>query len=154
MRVIVLRMIVAVVVVGVAGGLIIRLSHTSSTVGLREIAQDPGRYDGRSIKVKGVLYGYSGGLFHLNGAECDPTGNAWATIRFDDSFKPDGGNQDLLNAIGNLTSRNEYIKAEVLITGRFEDLGQHCFAPQFVMEATRLEQVSAASTMPFPVADN
>jgi hypothetical protein len=154
MRVIVLRMIVTVVAAGIAVGLIIRLSHTSSTLSLCEIAQDPGRYDGRSIKVKGVLYGYSGGVFHLNGAECEPEGNAWATIRFDESFKPGANNQALLTAIGNLTSRSEYIKAEVLITGMFEDLGRRCFAPQFVMEATRLEQVSAASTMPLMVADN
>jgi hypothetical protein len=147
-------MIVAIVMTVVARGLIIRLSHTSSAVSLCEIAHDPGRYDGRSIKVKGVLYGYSGGLFHLSGAECDPTCNAWATIRFNDSFKPDAGNQELLNNIGNLTSRNEYIQAEVLINGRFEDLGRHCFAPQFVIEASRLEQLSAVSTMPFPVADN
>lgn len=120
---------------------------------LCDIAQHPGLFAGRAVVIKGTLYGYSGGLIHLGGSGCEET-QAWATIEFPESLEPGGKTEELLTSIRSLPERSQYLKAEVIVTGDLEDLGNPCFAPKFVIAAKTLQQLTPAILVPFPSAQD
>jgi len=115
------------------------------------IAEEPEKYSDLFLCVKGIFYGYSTGTMHINGSECDPGGNAWATIVLGDSFELTPENQALLESVARLSSRREYVKAEVIVDGRIEDLKQRCFAPEFTIHVTRLEPLTPVFVAHLPV---
>src|ERR1041384_2446144 len=53
--------------------------------------------------------------------------------------------KELLSSIQRIPDRNQYVNAEVIITGDLEDLGHPCFAPRFLITAKRLEQLKEVS---------
>lgn len=118
---------------------------------LCDIAQHPSLFSGRSVVIKGTLYGYSGGLINLSGTECEET-NAWATVKLSESLSTNAETEDLLTSIQRLQDRKQYVKAEVIITGDLEDLGNPCFAPKFVITGKRLAQLTPFSLVPFEPA--
>jgi hypothetical protein len=115
------------------------------------IAEEPEKYSDLFLRVKGTFYGYSTGTMHINGSECDPGGNAWATIALGDSLELTTENQALLESVAGLGSRREYVKAEVIVDGRISDLKQRCFAPEFTIHVTRLEPLTPVFVMQLPV---
>lgn len=138
-------MLVLAVVVAAVGGLLYVLKKPYS---LCDVAQHPSLFCGRSVVIKGTLYGYSGGLINLSGTECEET-NAWATVKLSESLDTNAETQELLTSIQRLQDRKQYVKAEVIITGDLEDLGNPCFAPKFVITGKRLEQLTPFSLVPF-----
>lgn len=133
------------VLVGINGG----LHLVTKPYSLCDIVQYPRLFAGRAVVIRGTLYGYSGGLIHLSGSECEET-QAWATIEFPESPGPDSKTEELLTSIRSLPDRNQYIKGQVIIKGDLEDLGNPCFAPKFVISAKTLQQLTPAVLVPFP----
>jgi hypothetical protein len=82
---------------------------------------------------------------HLNGIECGPESDAWATLEFESSFLPTAATQQFLENIRNVKQQGQYKVGEVKLTGRIEDLKRQCFGPRFVLYATKVEQVSEIS---------
>jgi hypothetical protein len=119
--------------------------NTRSTVSLCEIALKPKMYGNEILYIKANLYSYSSGVMHINGIECGPKSDAWATLEFDSSFLSTAMTQQFLRSIRDVREQGEYKMAEVRLAGRIEDLGQQCFGPRFVLYATQIEQLSEIS---------
>jgi hypothetical protein len=116
---------------------------------LCDVARYPELFTGRSVSVSGTLYGYSAGVIHLAGTGCEDS-DAWATVELSDSIETDTRADRLLNSIHELPDRSQYVKAEVVVTGRLEDLHRTCFGPRFIITAESLEQMSPASLLRTP----
>jgi hypothetical protein len=139
----------ALVLAGVSGVLYL----VKKPYSLCEIAQHPRLFAGRAVVIKGTLYGYSGGLIHLGGNGCEET-QAWATVNFSESLKSESKTKELLTSIRTLPDRSQYLRAEVIIAGDLEDLGDPCFAPKFVIAAKTLHQLTPGVLVPFPSAQD
>ncbi len=121
-------------------------SNAASTVSLCEIALNPKTFDNKTVNIRANLYSYSSGVMHLNGIECSPGSDAWATLEFNSSFLPTGMIRQFLESIRDVKEQGEYKLAEVRVTGRIEDLERDCFSPRFVLYTTQIEQISEIST--------
>ena len=116
---------------------------------LCDIARYPRLFAGRSVAIKGTLYGYSNGLIHLSGTACEEN-RAWATVELPESIEPDTAAKELLTSIRNLPDRKQYIRAQMIVEGDLEDLGAACFALRFVITAKTLQMLAPAVLVPFP----
>src|SRR4029077_577649 len=112
--------------------------HTTSDVSLCKISLNPEAYNNQNVEITANLYSYSNGALHLNGIECGPRSDAWATLDFASSFLPTGINEPFLENIRNVKRQDEYKLAEVRLLGRIEDLERQCFGPRFVLHATHI----------------
>ncbi len=119
--------------------------HASSAVSLCKISRNPEPYNNQDVDITANLYSYSNGVMQLNGIECGPRSDAWATLEFDLSFSPNNINDPFLENIRDVKRQDEYKMAEVRAIGRIEDLERQCFGPRFVLRATHIEQVSKIS---------
>jgi hypothetical protein len=121
-------------------------SNAASPMSLCKIALNPKTYVNETVNIRANLYSYSSGVMHLNGIECGPRSDAWATLEFNSSFLPTGMTQQFLGSIRDVKEQGEYKMAEVRLTGRIEDLERQCFGPRFVLNATQIEQISEISS--------
>ena len=128
---------------------IFHLINPSRSPSLCKMASNPNRHDNEYVRIKAALYGSAAGTLHLNGIECGPSSDAWATLEFDASFSPDSKAQEFLQNIRDVHSEGEYNKGEVIVSGEVEDLVQPCFAPRFVVYARDLKPVSEISAGTF-----
>ena len=115
-------------------------------VSLCEIADNPESHKNQIVNIRANLYSYSSGVMQLNGIECGPGSDAWASLEFDSSFLPTSITQQFLDDIGNVRQQGHYKLAEVVLTGRIVDLERACFGPRFILYATQLEQESEIRT--------
>ena len=120
--------------------------NVTSTVSLCEIALNPNPYNDQTISIKANLYSYHSGIMHLNGIECGPRSDAWATLELDSLVSTNFTTQQFLESIKDVKQQGEYKMAEVRVTGRIEDLKRQSFAPRFILYATQIEQSSEIST--------
>jgi len=139
------KLVLTIAAIGVSG--LFCLYHASFS--LCDVAKYPELFVGRSVSIKGTLYGGSHGVIHLSGTGCENS-DAWATVELSTNIETDKRAKQLLESIGELPDRSRYIKAEVIVTGRLEDLHRTCFAPRFFITAESLEQMSPAALMPMP----
>ena len=142
------KVYIALLIVALAIAAKAALSSLSvaSTVSLCEIALNPKAYNNQAVSIRANLYSYPSGVMHLNGIECGPISDAWATLEFDPSFLSTSTAQRFLERIRGIKQEGEYKMAEVRMTGRIDDLEQQCFGPRFVLYATQIEQTSEIST--------
>ncbi|HEX6182683.1 MAG TPA: hypothetical protein VFZ44_02150 [Pyrinomonadaceae bacterium] len=116
----------------------------SRPLSLCEITRDPARYDGRVLRVRGPLYGSPGGVLLLRGAECSIESEAWAEVRL---WR--GEHAALADELTRLSRGDDYGRAEVVVTGTFEDRGQSCFSALYAISADEVEQLTPASAVNF-----
>jgi hypothetical protein len=135
-----------IVALAIATNAALNWYKTTSEVSLCEIALNPKSYDNQTVNLRGNLYCYSNGVMHLNGIECGPRSDAWATLELEALNIPPAKTQPFLENIRAVKQQGEYKMAEVRVTGRIEDLKQHCFAPQFILYVTEIEQLSEISS--------
>ena len=119
--------------------------HSKSDVSLCKISLNPEAYNNQNVEITANLYSYSTGVMHVNGIECGPRSDAWATLDLDSSFLPTTINEPFLENIRNVERQDEYKLAEVRLVGRIEDLERQCFGPRFVLYVTHIEQLSEIS---------
>lgn len=141
------RLYVTLLIGALAIGILaaLNLLHATSDVSLCRISRNPEPYNNQNVEITANLYSYSNGVMHLNGIECGPRSDAWASLEFDSSFTPTAMNEPFLEKIRDVKRQGEYNLAEVRLVGRIEDLERQCFGPRFVLYATDIEQVSEIS---------
>src|SRR5262245_33662705 len=113
--------ILTIAAVGIGGFLWLHII----TFSLYDCEQYHEFFNGRSVSISGTLYG-SSAVIHLAGTGCEHS-DAWATVELSDSVETDARADKLLNSIHELPDRCQYIRAEVVVTGRLEDLHRTCF---------------------------
>jgi hypothetical protein len=114
------------------------------------VAQNPERYEGKVIRMKGTLYSYSTGFFHFNSKECYDSSDAWATVKFDQPIAKIIFNHESLREIQSFNSPTEYKTVEAVIIGKFEDLKRNCFGPRYTLEAREIVPLSSVLTEKLP----
>jgi hypothetical protein len=105
---------------------------------LCEIASNPERFDGRVLRVRGALYGSSGGVLLLAGGGCGGESDAWAEV----SLPPSVEYQALANELRRLSSGDDFGKVEVVIIGKLDDRHQSCFAARYAITADEVERLT------------
>lgn len=136
-------LLIGALAIGILAAL--NLLNATSDVSLCRISRNPEPYNKQNVEITANLYSYSNGVIHLNGIECGPRSDAWASLEFDSSFIPTAKNEPFLEKIRDVKRQGEYNLAEVRLVGRIEDLERQCFGPRFVLYVTHIEQVSEIS---------
>jgi hypothetical protein len=112
---------------------------------LCKIAGNPTRFDRQVLRVRGILYGSSGGVLLLKGIGCGVESDAWAEV----SLEPQSEYQALADELRRLSSGDDFGRVEVVITGKLEDRHQSCFSARFALSATTVEQMTPVSVVNF-----
>ena len=110
---------------------------------LCKIARNPARFDKRVLRVRGILYGSSGGVLLLKGIGCGVESDAWAEV----SLEPQSEYQALADELRRLSSGDDFGRVEVVLTGKLEDRHQSCFSARFALSATTVEQMTPVSVV-------
>ena len=110
---------------------------------LCEIASNPERFDGRFLRVRGALYGSSGGVLLLGDSGCSVESDAWAEV----SLPPSGKYQALSDELRRLSAGDDFGKVGVVITGEFVDRHKSCFAARYAISTDEVEQLTPVSVV-------
>jgi hypothetical protein len=97
------------------------------------------------LRVRGILYGSSGGVLLLKGIGCGVESDAWAEV----SLEPQSEYQALADELQRLSSGDDFGRVEVVLTGKLEDRHQSCFSARFALSATIVEQMTPVSVVNF-----
>ena len=112
---------------------------------LCKIARNPTRFENRVVRVRGILYGSSGGVLSLNGIGCGvESDDALAEVSLETQSV---AYQALADKLRSLSSGDDFGRVEVVITGKLEDRHQSCFTARFALSATTMEQVTPVSVV-------
>src|SRR4030095_6347272 len=79
---------------------------------LCKIARNPARFDKRVLRVRGILYGSSGGVLLLKGVGCGAESDTWADV----SLEPQSEYQALADELQRLSSGDDFGRVEVVLT--------------------------------------
>lgn len=93
-------------------------------------------YDSQLIRVTGALSGDTGGTFSLNDPGCGGEYGVFADVMLERQPEYSGLVEDLKR----LNTADSYATSQVVLTGKFEDLGQTCTLPRYRISGARLQQ--------------
>ena len=102
-------------------------------VSLCQLARHPDWYDGKLVRVEAAGSQYYGAVI-ISDDSCRAD-DAWAVVMLDESFQASPDLQVFLT-----DSRSETRKAQVLVTGRFNQNGTRgCYGPRFGIRGSDVE---------------
>lgn len=132
-----LRISVAVLTL-IAGVWLARMavSFRSAPLPLCEATGSTALYDNQLIRVTGALSGNVGGAFALNDLGCGGEYGVFADVMLERQPEYSGLVEDLKR----LNTADSYATSQVVLTGKFEDLGQTCTALRYRLSGARLQQ--------------
>jgi len=126
----------------------IRSYQHPPTISLCEVARDPAKYDGKTIRVRASGWVTSSDIYRgtdIYDTSCE-TGVAVASVRLDNLYNPTSAVYAFLNY-----PSEEIRKADVIVLGKFDQwASQGCWTPQFGIRATSIELVSPVTSEPLP----
>lgn len=115
---------------------------SSPTVTLCQIAQNPERFDGKTIRVEADGRSVFGAVFIAD--ETCSSHDAAAGVWLADGYKPSGEAQNLY-----AESETEVREARIVATGRFDaHATRGCWSPKAAIHATSVELKSEITTEP------
>lgn len=114
------------------------------------LARNPGAYHQKVVQIKASASVISSAIFDSNDLIVYEAGctapDGWATIRFDESYKPSAEVEAFIDS-----PKREIRKAEIVVVGQFDQAAtMGCFAPKFAITATSIRLVSPISSEPLP----
>jgi hypothetical protein len=126
-----LRTLVAVLTL-VAGVWLARayVSLRPGPFSLCEVTGNTALYSGQVVRVKGALSG------HLNDRGCGDAYGVFADVMLQEQPEYAG----LIEDLQRLNTGDSYATSEVILTGRFEDVGTSCDAGRYRISEARLEK--------------
>ncbi|MCA1612869.1 MAG: hypothetical protein LC800_01700 [Acidobacteria bacterium] len=109
---------------------------------LCSLSENPASYDGKIVRVRGELYVSPNGMVQLNGIECGLRSTGWADVKFKNS-------PQIADELRRLNEGDNVAKAEVVLSGKFEDRKRSCWTAQFEIGDADLERAAQISIVNF-----
>jgi len=122
------------------------------TVPLCEVAQNPRIYDGRLVRVEGVVYCSQpyyedARWFYISGSGCGDREPAKVRVELDPSFKPNAKVKEWLDELLKLEGGIKGKESHAVIVGRFDPWHDRDICNVCIMEVLRVTAIEHTSTI-------